>query len=87
MLSCLPPTRLFDDLEVLNALMKDKDLGKVPDRYERNVEVLCDFGDVSCRGLGSTTQTGEARKSMLAWEFGLHLKRKNSNQIERILAT
>ena len=50
---------LFDDLEVLSALMKEKDPSKVPARDERTIEVVCDFGGASGRDLGSTTQTGK----------------------------
>ena len=53
----MPVLHLFDDLEVLSALMKDKDPAKVPARHERTIEVAYGFGDASGRSLGSTAQT------------------------------
>ena len=54
--------RLFNDLGVLNALMKEEKTFKVPARCERAVEFLCGFGDALGRGLGRTTETGRGGK-------------------------
>ena len=58
----MPAPRLFDDLEVLSAIMKNKEPAKVPDRQEWTIEVVHSFGDTSGRGLGSATQTGKDEK-------------------------
>ena len=58
----MPAPRLFDDIEVLIALMKSKYPVKVPARHERTIEVIYGFGDASGRDLGSNTQTGKYDK-------------------------
>ena len=59
----MPVPRLFNDMEVMSALMEGKDPAKVTARCERNVEVIYGFGDASVRGLGSTTKTGKDGKT------------------------
>ena len=79
----MPLTLLFDYLEMLSALIKDKDSVKVPARHERTIKVARGFDDTSGRCLGRTSQTGKDGKistRIVVWssheeeEFSLNWK-------------